>query len=41
MKMGISHFDGQQYRPRSMSKTMTSSESMKDPNLRWKPISRS
>ena len=29
MKMGISHFDGQQYRPRSMSKTMTSSESMR------------
>lgn len=29
MKMRISHFDGQQYRPRSMSKTMTSSESMR------------
>ena len=28
MKMGKSHFDGQQYRPRFMLKTMTFSELM-------------
>lgn len=34
--MGKSHFDGQQYRPRSMTKTMNSSESMRMILMLWR-----